>query len=321
MRWRKAQELPPAALLITSPYDPEAHYSIKRDTQWLSYKVHLTETCDPGLPNLIMQVETTPATTPDVAGIGPIQADLSRKGLLPGEHLVDGGYLEAEHLVASQQQGVDLYGPVPLDTSWQQQAGQGFAVSCFAIDWAAQVAVCPQGKRSVGWSTKQEKGGQTIILVQFATKDCRKCDQRSLCTHSKTAPRTLKLRPQAQQGGPAESSRPPSHGGVPAGIGGPCRGGGHAVAGRAGMWGTTGALPRSEESASAAHPDGGGDQLAAYGGLGGGNPVCSNASFAPGSPGCRIASSICNLHQQLQEIIYQQYPSVLGRAVTSCAKP
>jgi len=44
LRWRTADEQPAAALRITSPYDLEARYSTKRDTQWVGYKLHLTET-------------------------------------------------------------------------------------------------------------------------------------------------------------------------------------------------------------------------------------------------------------------------------------
>jgi transposase len=34
LRWRTADEQPPAALRIASPYDPEACYSSKRNTYW-----------------------------------------------------------------------------------------------------------------------------------------------------------------------------------------------------------------------------------------------------------------------------------------------
>jgi transposase len=37
--WRTAEDLPPAALLMSSPYDPDARYSRKRDTEWTGYKV------------------------------------------------------------------------------------------------------------------------------------------------------------------------------------------------------------------------------------------------------------------------------------------
>jgi transposase len=62
-RWRTAEDLPPHALLICSPYDTEARYATKRETHWTGYKVHLTETCDAASPHLITNVETTPATT------------------------------------------------------------------------------------------------------------------------------------------------------------------------------------------------------------------------------------------------------------------
>ena len=63
--WRSVDDEPPAALLIQSPYDLEARYSSKRDTHWVGYKLHVTETCDAGRPDLITQVLTTPATTQD----------------------------------------------------------------------------------------------------------------------------------------------------------------------------------------------------------------------------------------------------------------
>lgn len=65
VRWREVKEMPAAAEQLTSPYDPDARYSTKRDIEWIGYKVHLTETCDADTPHLIVNVETTPATTPD----------------------------------------------------------------------------------------------------------------------------------------------------------------------------------------------------------------------------------------------------------------
>jgi transposase len=65
VRWRDVKEMPPPATVISSPYDMEARYSTKRDSSWVGYKVHFTETCDAEAPHLIVNVETTPATTPD----------------------------------------------------------------------------------------------------------------------------------------------------------------------------------------------------------------------------------------------------------------
>jgi transposase len=41
LKWRPASDLPPASLLINSPYDVEARFSQKRKTEWTGYKVHL----------------------------------------------------------------------------------------------------------------------------------------------------------------------------------------------------------------------------------------------------------------------------------------
>jgi transposase len=50
---REPKDQPPSAQRITSPYDLDARYSSKRDTIWVGYKVHLTETCELDTPNLI----------------------------------------------------------------------------------------------------------------------------------------------------------------------------------------------------------------------------------------------------------------------------
>jgi len=56
LRWRTTDEQPPAAVRITSPYDLDARYCSKRDTHWVGYKLHLTETCEPERPDLVTQV-------------------------------------------------------------------------------------------------------------------------------------------------------------------------------------------------------------------------------------------------------------------------
>jgi transposase len=41
VRWCSSENLPPASRYISSPYDDDAHYSKKRSTTWVGYKVHL----------------------------------------------------------------------------------------------------------------------------------------------------------------------------------------------------------------------------------------------------------------------------------------
>ena len=102
LRWRTSDERPPSAVRVASPYDLEARYSSKRETHWVGYKVHLTETCDTDSPNLITQVMTTPATTQDSMMGPPIQQDLADRDILPGIHLLDSGYVDADLLVTAQ---------------------------------------------------------------------------------------------------------------------------------------------------------------------------------------------------------------------------
>jgi transposase len=99
---------------------------------------------------------------------------------LPSEHFVDTGYVDAEHLVTSRREhGLDLVGPAPNDSTWQAQSGQGFAVSCFAIDWEAQTATCPQGKTNRSWYQRVQKG-KPVIQTRFVTADCATCITRAL---------------------------------------------------------------------------------------------------------------------------------------------
>jgi len=201
VRWRSAADLPPHARLITSPYDVEARFATKRQTSWHGYKVHLSETCEDDAPQLITNVETTPATTNDVEVTDTIHRHLAARDLLPQEHLLDTGYVSADLLVTSQQRHqVDMVGPVLGDHSWQAQQPDGLDVSCFALDWEARQAICPAGKLSVRWvETHDRQGaGQDIVAIQFDANDCHACPVRSRCTQAQKGGRNLRIRPRAQ---------------------------------------------------------------------------------------------------------------------------
>lgn len=198
VHFRQAENLPPAERLIRSPYDPQARFSCKRQTEWTGYKVHLTETCGTDEPHLITHVATTQATTQDSPMVDAIHSALAQKALLPNEHLLDSGYLNAQHLVsAKQDHGIEVVGPVLENISWQARAKEGFEVACFAIDWENHQVTCPQGKLSRIWSESHDKYGTPVIHVRFAGPDCLACPLREKCTRGK-GPRTLHLLPRAQ---------------------------------------------------------------------------------------------------------------------------
>lgn len=200
IRWRMPAELRPSGERLNSPYDPEACYSTRRDIAWIGYKVHLTETCDPGDLHLITHVETTSAVIQDVTSTTNVHAALAYKELLPALHIVDKGYLDAELLDASlTDHGIRLVGPVRKNSSWQARAGRGFDTSQFQVDWDTQTVTCPRGQRSVYWKLASKPSPLEKIHVQFDRRACAACPARALCTKSPKAPRKLVLQPQAEQ--------------------------------------------------------------------------------------------------------------------------
>jgi transposase len=201
LRWREAEDLPPATLFINSPYDPEARLGKKRSTLWTGYKVHLSETCEQTLPHLITHVATTEAPKTDEAMTESIQQELHQAALPPGEHFVDAGYVSARVLVNSQERfGIEVVGPVSLDTQWQARTTSGIDASQFRLDWDHQQATCPQGKTSSSWTSLSRKHHPDLIKIQFSITDCGSCPRLRDCVHStsKYQRRTLTIRPQAQ---------------------------------------------------------------------------------------------------------------------------
>ncbi|MBV9170671.1 MAG: IS1182 family transposase [Chloroflexi bacterium] len=194
LRWREVKEIPTPAEMISSPYDPEARYSSKRSVDWVGYKVHLTETCDPDRPHLIVNVETTPAAVADEVMVPVVHAALARAGRLPAEHLVDAGYTDAPVLLESRRAyGVTLIGPVSEDPSWQARSGDGFTKADFSVDWERQVVTCPAGKHSISWLPHTYPKNGMTWEARFARKDCTPCPLRSRCTRAKLEPRIVGL--------------------------------------------------------------------------------------------------------------------------------
>jgi transposase len=210
--------LPPGHLRIASPYDLDARWGVKRDTFWLGYKLHITETCDDAppctcrqagradwpaagsggagtqdpehdkgcahlvFPNLITHVATTDATVTDNQMTGAIHDGLAGKNLAPGRHYLDSGYLSAAVVVSALATGgIALIGPLLADTSAQARAGRGYARADFAADYDTRTVTCPQGRTSVAWLPCTQHGKDAIV-AKFSARDCRPCPARGQCT-------------------------------------------------------------------------------------------------------------------------------------------
>ena len=165
---------------------------------WVGYKVHLTESCDEGLPHLITDVHTTAATATDVKQLAPIQHRLTASGLLPAEQLADSSYVCGSNLVSSHDRRIDLIGPAFKDNTWQAKASEGFDVANFRIDWDNKSVTCPQERQSIRWSETRTARGRSMIHIDFSPNDCSACPTRSSCTRAKDLPRTLTLQPKEE---------------------------------------------------------------------------------------------------------------------------
>ncbi len=187
LRLRSEEDQPPCAQRLHTPYD-EARFSAKNDTEWVGHKTHLTETCDQGDLHIITQVTTTAATESDMQVLKTVYDQLEKKDLLPDEHLVDSGYVNAETLAMTQQKyGVQIISPLRQSVSWQARANQGYDLSQFQIDWEHQIAACPQGQTTTRWKKKLQKGRKRpAIYVRFSSKICRKCPAQKQCTRDKS---------------------------------------------------------------------------------------------------------------------------------------
>jgi transposase len=194
VRFKPNRELPPAAEGIESPYDPEARYRHKCDTEWTGYMVHVSETCEPTAPHLLTHVHTTTAAVYEAQCTVPIHQALSAKELAPREHFVDGAYVSADVLVASQDEhGIILRGPTRPIQGWQAHTDGAYDLSQFTVDWAQRQARCPQGKVSTGWREYVDREGQPYTIVRFGLQDCRPCPARPLCSRTQETGRSLHL--------------------------------------------------------------------------------------------------------------------------------
>jgi transposase len=200
VRLKDKRELAKAAEALESPYDIDARYRQKRDTQWTGYMVHVSETCNPSAPHLLTHVHTTSAAVHEAKCTETIEHALVEKELAPDDHLVDAAYVSADLLVkSSQAYGIELRGPTRPDVSWQSQVEGAYRPDDFRVDWDHQCAYCPQNNESISWTERVDSHGRPFIQVQFSQSDCTPCEHRALCTRVKLPQaRVLRLHPQAQ---------------------------------------------------------------------------------------------------------------------------
>ncbi len=79
-----------------------------------------------------------------------IQKELYQANIPPTEHFVDAGYVSARVLVKSQERfGIEVVGPVSVDTQWQAHTPSGIDASQFVLDWEQKLATCTASEKRV----------------------------------------------------------------------------------------------------------------------------------------------------------------------------
>lgn len=147
VRFRPNRDLPPAAEGIESPYDTDARYRHKRNTQWTGYMVHVSETCEPTAPHLLTHVHTTTAAVHEAQCTAPIHQALRAKDLPPA------AYTDVELLVSSgTEYGITLRGPARPNPNWQAKVEGAYTLADFTVDWKHRQVHCPQGKATTSWA-------------------------------------------------------------------------------------------------------------------------------------------------------------------------
>jgi transposase len=202
LRWRDDEGdagLPPSSARIVAPYDPAARYSRRGQvTRRAGYLAHVTETCSGDAPNVITDV-AMPATSADTAAVAGIHDRLARRGLLPGEHLADGGYTSLVHMErAGREHQVTLTGPLPGNPTRQHRDQDGYARDDFRTGYDRREVTCPQGQVSRGWHgpyPTSSPDAAPLIVARFTGGQCRPCPVRSACTTSRDGARNVGFPP------------------------------------------------------------------------------------------------------------------------------
>ncbi len=203
LRWRDDEGdagLPPPPARIVSPCDPAARCARRGQvTRWAGYLAHVTQTCGEDGPDVITDVATMPATSADTAAVTGIHARLERRGLLPGEHLADGGCTSLVHMErAGREHQVALTGPLPGNRTRQHRVQEGYARDDFRTDFDRQEVTCPQGQVSKGRHgpcPTSSPDAAPLIVAKFTRSQCQPCPVRAACTTSGDGKRTVGFPP------------------------------------------------------------------------------------------------------------------------------
>lgn len=139
--------------------------------------------------SLIVGIEVTQAGS-DYQQLTPAVERLEKTlQRVPGQVVVDGGYISGENVVKMANRGIDLIGPESRSNAAEtnrQKSYQyrgvisAFEASSFLYDEVSNTYVCPQGKR-LRYDSEDERDGTISYRYKASPKDCNECPVKDLC--------------------------------------------------------------------------------------------------------------------------------------------
>jgi transposase len=146
------------------------------------------------LPSCLAPIVITTAPAADGEIVEEVHERLATRELLPDQHLMDMGSVDAEVMAQSQMRyQVDIVGPAMPDTRWASKEPGHFDERHFHSDWQAHQVVCPAGHTSTDWGHIPDRHGQPGLRVRFPLRLCRGCPLHDQCPP--VAAKVLMVRP------------------------------------------------------------------------------------------------------------------------------
>lgn len=163
---------------LQTPHDPDLSYGHKG----VGYEVQISETCAEGNAfQLLTHVKTTPSNGSDQNEVMPTLDALAARGHTVSTLLVDRGYICAANIIASDQRGVDLLGPMKGAGGKEELLKrEEFLLRPSKKGFVPIVEACPEGHPSVG-SDVTTRNENIKIHSRFSRDTCEKCPKKELC--------------------------------------------------------------------------------------------------------------------------------------------
>jgi hypothetical protein len=163
-----------AGTALQSPYDPDAGYGHKGP----GYHVQLTETCNNDGVELITDFEVHGAGISDQGKAEEALERLTARELRPEILSIDAGYVSGALLLAAQETGLEILGPVGRGSLPRDAVGRD--------QWTRDpetglLSYCPQGHPVVRHGERVNGDHKRVLHAFVDATHCRACPLKDKC--------------------------------------------------------------------------------------------------------------------------------------------